>query len=272
MQVMRVLVLLLFFLAGQAHAAQEAALKTGVQTFAGTLPKIAENDSSLDWNFDLSQEKFYIAVPRNYMRQQPFGLLVFISPSDECTALPPGWASVLSETKLIFVAPQKCGNEHPVSRRAGLAVLAATKMLEMARIDRERIYVAGFSGGARVASRAPFLRPTLFSGAFAISGADFPRRLPRVRATEKDEYGYFSLTEKQMNDTKQRAKFVLVTGPKDFRHGNILDIYEGGYQKDGYSVKLIDVPGMGHAICSSKPLRDGVAFLDKKMEAAPNDK
>lgn len=71
LQAIRVLGLLLFFLAGQAHAAEQAALKTGVQTLPGALPKIGEKDSPLEWNFDLSQEQFYISVPRNYLGNQP---------------------------------------------------------------------------------------------------------------------------------------------------------------------------------------------------------
>lgn len=71
LQAIRVLGLLLFFLARQPHAAEQAALKTGVQTLPGALPKIGERDSALDWNFDLSQEKFFISVPGTHVGNQP---------------------------------------------------------------------------------------------------------------------------------------------------------------------------------------------------------
>jgi hypothetical protein len=186
--------------------------------------------------------------------------------------VPPGWANVLQERNLIFIAPQNAGNKQPTSRRAGLAILAATKLLEMAKLDTNRVYASGFSGGARVASYVSFLRPSLFSGVFAVCGVDFPRKVPRVNAAKEDDYGYFSPGDQRMDDAKKNVKFVLVTGSKDFRHGNILDIYTGGFRKDDYAVKLIDVPGMDHEICSQNALSQGVAFLDKKTESAAGKK
>ena len=249
-----------------------SAIRTGLQTLPGTLPDIGEKDSGFEWSFDLSQEKFYISALSSYAGNRPLGIFVFISPSDECTAVPPGWANVLQERNLIFIAPQNAGNKQSTSRRLGLAVLAASKLLEMAKFDTNRVYVSGFSGGARVASHVSFLRPTLFSGVFSVCGVDFPRKVSRVNAAKDDDYGYFSLGEKQIDETKKNVKFVLVTGSKDFRHGNILNIYTGGFRKDNYAVKLIDVPGMDHEICSPNALSQGLAFLDKKPESTPSKK
>jgi predicted esterase len=272
MKAIRTLWMTSLVFAVQTCVGGQPALKTGVQTLPGTLPNTQEKGASLTGDFDLSKETFYISVPSGNSASQPHGILVFMSPADECADVPPGWAGVLKEKKLIFIAPQKAGNKQDTSRRAGLAVLAATKLLEMAEIDTNRVYVAGFSGGARIASYSSFLRPSLFSGVFSVCGVDFPRKVPRVKATKDDEYGYFSLGEEEVAEARKRVKFVLVTGSKDFRYGNIMDIYAGGFQKDGYTVKLIDVPGMDHAICSPKALRDGISFLDKKTGTVPDGK
>ena len=269
MRAIRTLGLMFLILAVQASIGGQPALKTGVQGLPGILPDSEEKSADLAWDFDLSRETFYVSVPSGSSAGRPQGILVFMSPADECADVPPGWASVLKEKKLIFIAPQKAGNEQPVSRRVGLAVLAARKLLEMANIDSNRVYVAGFSGGARVASYSSFLRPTLFSGVFAVCGVDFPRKVPRVMATRDDEYGYFSLGEQKVVEARKRVKFVLVTGSKDFRYGNIMDIYTAGFQKDGYKVNLMDMPGMGHTICSPMALRDGISFLDRNTGAAP---
>jgi hypothetical protein len=244
-------------------------LRTGVQTLPGKLPAAEQNGGGIAQDFELAKETFYIWTPTGSGATQPYGLLVYISPSDDCTAVPQGWASVLKERRLIFVAPQKAGNKQLVGRRAGLAVVAANKLLEMTRIDTNRVYVAGFSGGARTASYCAFVRPSLFSGAFAVCGVDFPGQVPRVKATKDDEYGSFSLGEQEVAEAKRRVKFVLVTGSRDFRYGNILDIYTGGFQKDNFAVKLIDVPGMTHTVCSAKALSDGISFMDKKAPSAP---
>jgi predicted esterase len=173
-----------------------------------------------------------------------------------------------SGAKLIFIAPQKVGNNQTVARRAGLAILAAVKMQELIALNTNRIYAAGFSGGARMASYAAFIRPSLFSGVLGMCGAQFPAKVPRVKATRTDDYGWFTLGEPQIAEAKKKVRFVLVTGSNDFRYGNILDIYAGGFQKDGYAVKLIDVPGMQHTTCPASALRDGLLFLDQKTDAA----
>ncbi len=260
------------FLTVQLGLTGQVPIKTGVQSLPGTLPTTETNVTDLAWDFDLSKETFYVWMPPGSSAIQPQGILVFISPSDECTDVPQGWSSVLKEKRLIFVAPQKAGNKQPVARRAGLAVLAARKLQEMTKIDTNRVYVAGFSGGARMASYTAFLRPSLFSGVFSVCGVDFPGKVPRVKATKDEEYGYFSLGEQEVAEAKQRVKFVLVTGSKDFRYGNIMDVYTGGFQKDAYAVMLIDVPGMDHTICSPKALRDGISFLDKRTVGVPGRK
>ena len=56
-----------------------------------------------------------------------------------------------------------------------------------------------------------------------------------------------------------------ITGSKDFRHGNLLDIFHGGYEKGGYAAKLIDVAGMEHAVCKEKELSEALMFIDSPL-------
>lgn len=230
---------------------------------AGGVPHIEAHDPRVQYEFDLTQERFYVYVPANYTDTERFGMLVFLSPSDDWTKVPRGWETVLQQRKLIYIAPQKVGNNQPVARRVGLGVVTALKLCEFARIDPARVYVSGLSGGARVASRAAFAHPSLFSGVFAVCGVNFCRKVPRVHATEKDEYGYFSIDQPRSDETKRRVKFALVTGSKDFRYGNILDVYQGGFLRDGYKVKLFDVPGMGHTLCPATVLNDAINWFEE---------
>jgi len=235
---------------------------SGVQILRGALPQIENRDANLTYDFELAGEKFFLRVPSSYTGVQPYGLLVFMSPVDDFTSLPPGWAGVLDSNRLLFVAPQMVGNNQPIARRAGMAVVAARKIQEMAAVDPKRIYVGGLSGGARIASYAAFVHPELFRGVIGVCGVNFPGRVERVKATEPDDYGWFEIDEARKELVRRQTKFVIVTGSKDFRHGNLLDIFHGGYSKDGYAVKLIDVPGMEHAMCKDRQLTEALTFLD----------
>ena len=120
---------------------------------------------------DLAQERFTLYVPAK-APPQGYGLLVFISPSDEAK-LPPGWASILDRYGLVFVAAQHSGNDRNViGRRAPLALEAAWNVQQRYPIDAARVFVGGFSGGSRVALQLALAYPDLFRGAFLDAGSD----------------------------------------------------------------------------------------------------
>ena len=59
-----------------------------------------------------------------------------------------------------------------MDRRQPLALLAAENVMRRYSVDPERIYIAGFSGGARVALRLALGYPDLFRGAILNAGSD----------------------------------------------------------------------------------------------------
>ncbi len=120
---------------------------------------------------DLAKETFTLYVPP----QPPphgYGLLVFVPPSQDA-GLPEGWASVLDRHGVIFVAAARSGNDqNPLARRAPLALLAAANVMRRYPVDPDRVYVGGFSGGARIAMRLALGYPDLFRGALLNAGSD----------------------------------------------------------------------------------------------------
>ena len=104
---MRLAALLSLALALQTPVFADDLLKTGLQSLPGPLPNLGPQEPAIMRDFDLAREKFFIAVPKNYTGSQPFGLLVFLHPVDQIAALPPDWAGVLEQRKLIFVAPRR---------------------------------------------------------------------------------------------------------------------------------------------------------------------
>src|SRR5207302_4709848 len=113
---------------------------------------------------DLAREKFVLYVPRR-APDRGYGLLVFVPPSDDA-ALPPGWVPVLDQFGLILVRPVRSGNDQSAfGRRYPLAILAEYNVATRYRLDPDRIYIAGFSGGSRVALRLALAYPDVFRGA-----------------------------------------------------------------------------------------------------------
>jgi predicted esterase len=101
-----------------------------------------------------------------------YSLLVFVPPWREA-AVPRQWLSTLERHGVIYVSAANSGNEADVlDRREPLALLAAANIMQRYQVDPARVYVGGFSGGARVALRIALGYPDVFSGVFLDAGSD----------------------------------------------------------------------------------------------------
>lgn len=130
---------------------------------AGALP---------EYTLDLAQERFALQVPSTPAPAAGYGLLVFIPPWPEA-AVPREWIRALERTGIVFVTAAQSGNDQAViPRRMALALHAYANVVARLHIDPERVYVGGFSGGARVAERLALAYPDVFRGAFLDGGSD----------------------------------------------------------------------------------------------------
>jgi hypothetical protein len=124
-----------------------------------------------DQPIDLTHEKFAVYVPAN-RPPEGYGLLVFVAPWEDAR-LPRGWAAILDRRGVIYVSAANSGNQANIlDRREPLALLAAHNIMQRFRVDPQRTYVGGFSGGARVALRLALGFPDVFRGAFLNAGSD----------------------------------------------------------------------------------------------------
>ena len=150
----------------------------------------------------LSEERFLTYVP-SPSPAHGFGLLVFVPPWQDAR-LPQGWAPALDRYGVIFVSAARSGNdENVLDRREPLALLAAQNVARRYPVDPERVYIAGFSGGSRVALRLALGYPDLFRGAILNAGSD-PIGDSQVPLPPKDLFFQF-----------QSTHIVYVTGEGD---------------------------------------------------------
>jgi predicted esterase len=120
---------------------------------------------------DLGSERFTVFVPK-HQPDAGYALLVFIPPWP-VALLPAGWQEALERYGTVFVSAARSGNDANVlDRRVPLALVAAANLRRRFRIDASRVYVGGFSGGARVALRLALAYPDVFSGALLNAGSD----------------------------------------------------------------------------------------------------
>lgn len=255
---------LVFCILLQASAAEA---KGTIAYFKNKFSISVQRNEKIDYSINLASRPFFISLPSNYTGREPFGLISYTSPGEQFNALPPGWENVLARNKLIFIAPQGAGNDADTGLRQGLNVLGALAACQYYNIDKRRIYAAGLSGGARIASNLAFLQSDLFKGTIQSCGSNFYREVSRqYAASDKDQngskYGITSVPSNLISQAKSNARFAIITGSNDFRYGNLKDIYQNGFYRDGFRAKLFDVPQMEHTDCDENTLDQAIRFLD----------
>lgn len=237
------------------------------KSFSEEAPLPEKRHPDIDYDWPVIVEEFVVAEPHKIDPNKKYGVLVYITPA-RAVAPPEDWLEAMNERDILYIAPKNVGNSVPNKRRMGMAVVAAGLMSKAYNVDPERVYVSGLSGGARVANATAYIHPEIFSGAILHCGACFIRDVPHKKEKagqgRQSGYDYTVILEESTLDeeaVKKKVKFALITGPKDFRYGNVLDIYEGGYRPAGYQARLFDIPDQGHKNSSGEVLGQALDFL-----------
>jgi predicted esterase len=205
---------------------------------------------------DLAKEHFALYVPPQ-VPADGYALFVFVSPSDEAK-VPLAWTSIFDRRGLIFVTAEHSGNDQNVfDRREPLAIIAASNVMSRYRVDPARVYVGGFSGGARVAQRLALGYPDLFHGVLLDAGSD-PLGDAHLPLPAAELFAQF-----------QQSRVIFVTGAEDSYHVTE-DIQSKKSLADWcvFSVFSMTVPWIGHQMPSSSAFE---RLLDALMAREPVD-
>jgi len=226
----------------------------------------AEDPAALD----LSKEKFQIIVPAAYSHSGRWGVFVWISPGD-APAIPAEWEHVLAARRLLFVGALKAGNPRNIFDRIRLAVVANTEMRERFNVEPRRVYVSGFSGGARTASMMGVAFADMFTGALPFMGVNFYTDI--ALGDGKTVYAPDFIPDEQVVAIARKScRYALVTGENDFNRAGTKAVFEQGYRKQGFAnVRYLEAPGIGHAMPPASWLERGLDFLDEGNQNAGFD-
>lgn len=211
--------------------------------------------------YDVTKEKFRVVVPRSYRHETPWGLFVYINAGDS-PGIPARYLPVLEKRRLLAVAAYRSGNPRNIFDRFRLAIDANFNMDRRFNIDPDRVYVSGFSGGGRVASMLAVAYADLFNGAIPLCGVNFYTRIPH--GADKVLPPNYIPAAPVLKVAREKGRYVLVTGEKDFNRDNTRSVFEHGFRKQGFRhALLLEVPGMKHAPPPAEWLEKGLEFLDR---------
>jgi predicted esterase len=241
------IVILLFWVLLTAFTQAGAATPTGEQLLKGTTTELLgaelakEYASTIPENYEVEWEIF---VPSSYTEDEPPGVLVYISPTPS-GKIPSGWKRIMEEHNIIWISARKSGNTVSLARRSLYTILGLGALQKDYKIDADRVYVSGYSGGGRAASIVVTTFPNVFSGAIYICG---------VNRWEVDDPTLISQI--------QSNRYVFVTGHRDFNRRETKRIFTW-YQREGAeNVKLMDLSYLTHSLPRAPELEEAIVFLD----------
>lgn len=201
--------------------------------------------------YSIETERFAVFVPQGYSvpisRAERWGLVVWVSPTPEGGVPNDATEKVLEERRLLWVGADESGNQRQTSQRIAVALDAAHNMRRYYELDPERIYVAGYSGGGRVATALALLFPQTFRGGLFIYGVDFYRRVPIPDRPGSDWVPWFPPPPKsELERLRSNTRLVLVTGERDFNRLQV-ETFAERYRDEGFEhVTFIEIPGASH--------------------------
>lgn len=195
---------------------------------------------------------FRLYVPKTYDPSQPAGIVAYVSPS-RSGAIPNAWKRVIGERNLIWVSVDKSGNDSSILRRMAETLAAVNYVRNRYHTDEGRVFVAGFSGGGRLASILAYTHASLFRGALYICGANaFPGSDP--------------LTIARM----RQNRFVFLSGSKDFNRTDT-EIVHRAYEAAGITgTRLMIKHNLAHELPGAGEFDDAMEWLDAEKTGSPD--
>jgi len=203
---------------------------------------------------DFEKDLCDIYVPKSYDGSQPYGLLLYISASDDPKFLD-DWFALFDEKKLIAVTARLVGNKTRMPRRVLLSVDALATVEKLYKVDPERRVVTGISGGGHMSMLTGALYPELFKGAISYAAQSY---LPGGGGF----FGHFpglALSDFKSKD-RRKMKWVVISGDKDYNYQAILETSKG-WDAARLDYRFIDVPGMGHTPAAAPDIKTALDWM-----------
>jgi hypothetical protein len=228
------------------------------------LGKLYDPDEAARVAYKLPDESFEVYAPRDYTGEKPFGLFVFISPSGNGKP-PRHWLDSMDQHHLIWCGPNKAGNDRYAHLRMGLAIDAVHNMRQKYNIDPNRVYVAGVSGGGRIASMLGVCFSDVFNGGYYIIGCNFYIQEKSVEQNGVFRRAYNLPPAKYLVAAKKQSKHVFLTGDTDGNRDQT-QIYYNAFKREGFEhITYFQVPGMGHQAPDPEWFEKGMKALDEPL-------
>lgn len=198
-------------------------------------------------DYDSTKQTYELFVPKGFDARKPQAAILFISPGEK----PMGhasWQQACQELGVILAGPHAAGNDCPMQRRVRIVMDVLDDLRRKFKIDPDRTYLAGFSGGGRVACAIGFALPEYFGGVIPICAGGELREESWLRQRVID-----------------RLSVALLTGENDFNRGEVERWRQPMLADLGLRARAWTCPKLGHAVPGGKGLVEVFRWLEEGL-------
>ncbi len=249
-----VLVGLLFAVPAFAQAPKEQRVAAPTRLdWAFAVRGFGPDAAKLPAGFDSTKQRYQLFVPKNYQAKQAWPLVLFISAGEQPAGWP-SWQKLCEREGIFFASPFGAGNNTAAGPRTRIILDVLDDVRRLYRIDSDRTYVTGFSGGGRMACSVGFALPECFGGVIPLCGTNPISEPTYLRHRIQD-----------------RLSVAFVTGEKDFNRKEN-EVYMGPWFLDlGIRAKVWVVPKAGHIIPSADVHQEIYTWLEADLPRRRED-
>jgi predicted esterase len=199
-------------------------------------------------NYDSTKQRYEQFVPdKTPAPREGWPLVLFISAGNE----PASWKNlepVCRQQGIVFASPFGAGNNTSMPKRVRIILDVLDDLRQRHTIDPDRTYIAGFSGGGRVACAVAFALPELFGGVMPVCAGGELRDEQWLRHRVKD-----------------RLSVAFITGTNDFNRGEVERFRTPLFEDIGIRAQATVVTGLGHGVPNDKVFDATLKWLDEAV-------
>jgi len=246
------------FVLGEPHVASTITLdrRTVRARFKQNYPELTR---------DPSDEVYRVRLPRDYNAEFPAGVVVWISPMDD-GRIPQIFEPILDELGMIAIGVDGNGNKRSLTDRLQNHLDSIETLGSRYRIDRERVYLTGMSGGGRCSGILLCGFPDVFAGAVPIVGLDTYHNAPTGEPNSHWAARLGRPAGRWMKLLKKR-RIGGITGSADFNEPE-MSIRKGLLERDGIEMRLDVIEGMAHTMPDAQAFSKSLKWVDEPRRDA----
>lgn len=232
----------------------------------GLSPSVAvQAETRLDWMFALSNQSppkvpdgwldgydptkqtYELYVPKKLASRQAAPLIVFVPPSPK-SSVGRLWKDACEKHGVILSGVHNVANRTPMPKRVRIVMDVLDDVRRRFKIDPDRTYISGFSGGGRVACSIAFALPEYFGGVIPVCAGGDLRKESWLR-----------------HRVISRISIAQLTGQRDFNRGECERLHQTEMDEVGVRCKTWVVPNLGHGIPNSGVLDEALTWLEEDL-------